>query len=168
MKGKLPPEDIFLWKREMRDVKSLPQPKPEKEEPKVTSKTKPILPSKKPASQVILSVSPQVLGRREFRRFKIEARLDLHGMRLEAGRDALEGFLRQAQDKGLKTVLVITGKGSMSSENTLRHQLPKWFEEAPLRGCVYSFHYPAKPQDGGQGAYYVILRRGKKNISVKI
>lgn len=168
MKGKLPPEDILLWKREMKDVKPLAQLKSEKKEPKVTSKTKPILPSKKSVSQVISSVLPQVLGRREFRRFKIEARLDLHGMGLEAGRDVLERFLRQAQDKGLKTALVITGKGSMSSENTLRHQLPRWFEEAPLRGVVYSFHYPAKPQDGGQGAYYVILRRGKKKISVKI
>jgi len=162
MKGKLPPEDILLWEREMRDVKPLAQPKPEKEEPKVISKTKPTILSKKPVSQVISSVSPQVLGRREFRRIKIEARLDLHGMGLEAGRDTFERFLRQAQDKGLKTVLVITGKGSMSSENTLRHQLPRWFEETSLRGFVYSFHYPAKPQDGGQGAYYVILRRGKK------
>ena len=168
MKEKLPPEDILLWKKEMRDVKPLAQPKPEKEESKVTPKSTPTLPSKKPVSRGNPSASPQVLGRREFRRFKIEARLDLHGMGLEAGRDALERFLRQAQDKGLKTVLVITGKGSMSSENTMRHQLPRWLEEAPLRGLVYSFHYPAKLQDGGQGAYYVILRRGKKNISVKI
>lgn len=168
MKEKLPPEDILLWKREMRDVKPLAQPMPEKEEPKVTPKSKPTLPLKKPVRRGNPSVAPQVLGRREFRRFKIEARLDLHGMGIEAGRDALERFLRQAQDKGLKTVLVITGKGSMSSENTMRHQLPRWFEEAPLRGLVYSFHYPARQQDGGQGAYYVILRRGKKNISLKI
>lgn len=166
MKGKLPPEDILLWKREMRDVKPLDRPKPEKEAPEARPKVKSTTPLKKEIKPGILSASPQVLGRREFRRFKIEARLDLHGMSLETARDALEHFLRRTQDKGLKTVLVITGKGSLSSENTLRHQLPRWLEEAPIRGLVYSFHHPAKPQDGGQGAYYVILRRGKKTFSV--
>lgn len=166
MKGKPSPEDILLWKREMKGVKPLDHSKPEEEASEVRPKAKPDTPLKKKVRPGILSAQPQVLRRREFRHLKIEGRLDLHGMNLEAGRDALEAFLHHAQDKGLKTVLVITGKGSMSSENTLRHQLPRWLEETPLRAYVYSFHHPAKPQDGGQGAYYIILRRGKKTFSV--
>ena len=42
---------------------------------------------------------------------EIDARLDLHGMRQRDARIELRAFLRAAQARGLKTVLVITGKG---------------------------------------------------------
>jgi DNA-nicking Smr family endonuclease len=50
----------------------------------------------------------------------------------------------------------------MSSENTLRHQVPRWLKETPLRRLVVSLHHPAKVQDGGTGAFYVEVRRGDK------
>ena len=91
--------------------------------------------------------------------FEIDARLDLHGMTLDQAYTALERFLLGSQERGVKTVLVITGKGALSAETTLRSMLPRWLKETPLRNLVSSLHHPAKPQDGGRGAFYVIVKK---------
>jgi len=129
-----------------------------KREDKTPSLQNPSL--KKPVKEAVASpLAPQPFGRKELRRIKIDARLDLHGLSLVEGYEVLERFLRWAQERGVKTALVITGKGSLSSENTLRHQLPRWLKETPLRTFVSFLHHPAKQQDGGQGAFYVGVRK---------
>ncbi|MBL8677413.1 MAG: Smr/MutS family protein [Alphaproteobacteria bacterium] len=97
--------------------------------------------------------------RREVRQIRIEAQLDLHGLSLEKAYDVLEQFLKRAQERHFRTILVITGKGSLSEEHTLRHQLPRWLEETPLKSVVSSYHHPARLHHGGAGAYYVRLRK---------
>jgi hypothetical protein len=162
---KLPPEDLHLWRINTRDVKPLNiqqekdqalPPKPAKVPP---SSSTPLPKPKKstPSPPPLLS-----LERRQLKRVKIEARFDMHGLSLEKGYNALARFLQNAQQKGIKTVLVITGKGSLTSENTLRHQLPFWIEETPLRQFVTTLHHPAKIQDGGTGAFYLELRKQNK------
>jgi DNA-nicking Smr family endonuclease len=126
-----------------------------------TRDLKPSLKVNKAASPILLLSLPS-LGRKEIRRIKIEARFDMHGLTLHTGYEALERFFIGAQERGLKTVLVITGKGSMSAENTLRSQLPRWLQETPLRRFVSSLHHPARLQDGGTGAFYVEVRRVQK------
>ena len=44
-------------------------------------------------------------------KLEVEARLDLHGMRQRDAHAQLRRFLKTAQARGLKHVLVITGKG---------------------------------------------------------
>ncbi len=166
MTKKLTPEERRLWKLNTRDVTPLkgvkkkdpvcePPPPPEarsiKPPPKIKKAVVPVVPAPLPA-----------LGRKDLRRLQIEARFDMHGLTLEAGYTALERFLSVAQEKGLKTVLVITGKGSLNAENTLRHQVPRWLKETPLRRFVASLPHVAKLQDGGTGALYVKIRRGDK------
>jgi len=163
MNQKLTAEEIRLWKAQLKGVKPLSKTVKEPnviEEQKQEKKP----PLQKPTVKKQLIVSPpslppQSFSRKELRHVNIEARLDLHGMTLEGGYQALEQFLRRAQERGFKTVLVITGKGSLSSERTLRHQLPRWLQETPLRSLVSFLHHPAKPQDGGQGAFYVGVRK---------
>jgi DNA-nicking Smr family endonuclease len=160
MKQKLTPEEMQLWQNLIKDVKPLPKvsKKPEEQSlPKTPLSQKP-MPRRVPEGPIPLQ-APQSFERRKLRHIKIEARLDMHGMTLEEGYGALERFLIQSQDKGLKTVLIITGKGALSAENTLRRNLPRWLEETPLRHLISSFHHPAKPQDGGHGAYYVGIRK---------
>lgn len=96
------------------------------------------------------------------RHLKIDGRLDMHGMTLDEGYAALERFLHYAQGQGFKIVLVITGKGAVSAENTLRRQLPRWIQETSLSPLVAFFHAPAKQQDGGQGACYIGVRKRRK------
>lgn len=116
--------------------------------------------------------------RRELKRISkgrsgIDARIDLHGMRQAEAHSALRAFLYRAAHKGHRTVLVITGKGGEAdrengvpwdvvSHNTgrgvLRRNVPIWLAEAEFRSVVVSFT-TAHVRHGGDGAFYVILRR---------
>ncbi len=123
---------------------------------------------------------PKGLGQSNVRklrsgRISIEARLDLHGMRQGEAHGALRHFLFASQQRGLRWVIVITGKGgrSLRSENNedyfdglgrqvepgvLRRNVPRWLQEPDLRPIVIGFQ-TAAPQHGGEGALYVNLRR---------
>lgn len=101
----------------------------------------------------------------------IEARLDLHGMRLAAAEKALVSFMTASVEQGRRNVLVITGKGEgrgaaraeqwwESQAGGLRKSLPEWLSKKPLSDIVLRF-YPAQRKDGGSGAWYVLLRRKK-------
>ncbi len=88
----------------------------------------------------------------------IEARLDLHGLTQQAAHGALNHFIGQAVERGLRCVLVITGKGNRDGTGVLRTQVPRWLNEAALRGHILAFSH-AQPKDGGEGALYVLLKR---------
>ncbi|MEJ2116947.1 MAG: Smr/MutS family protein [Alphaproteobacteria bacterium] len=98
----------------------------------------------------------------------IEARLDLHGMRQLEAHGALRNFLRSCAARGLRHVLVITGKGAPEGHSrdhlhgdergVLRRVVPHWMKESGLREIVVSFT-TAHARHGGQGALYVHLRK---------
>lgn len=103
-------------------------------------------------------------------RIEIEARLDLHGMRQDEAHSALRGFLLGSQARGLRWVLVITGKGRVLREEAwqdaqllgeergvLKRQVPRWMAEADLRQLVVSYTTAAL-HHGGDGALYIQLR----------
>ncbi|MEZ5817854.1 MAG: Smr/MutS family protein [Hyphomicrobiaceae bacterium] len=139
-----------------------------------TSVAPPSAPARPPAS----ASPPPIPGvdRRNARRIasgaiEIEARLDLHGLTQTAAHRRLVGFLQGAAAKGVRTVLVITGKGSPRAKpamggawggdedpGVLRRSVPRWLAEAPLRAIVIACQ-PAAPRHGGEGAVYVRLRR---------
>lgn len=93
-----------------------------------------------------------------------EARIDLHGMTLAEAYPELIGFLLGAQDRGLRLVLVITGKGKAVFDpvprptGALRHQVPHWLRLPPLSLVVQQVT-EANLKHGGAGALYVYLRR---------
>jgi DNA-nicking Smr family endonuclease len=97
-----------------------------------------------------------------------EARIDLHGMTLAEAQPELVRFVLNAQSDGLRLVLVITGKGRPSDDHgpmpqrqgALRHQLPIWLAQAPLRQAVLQVA-EAHLKHGGSGAFYVYLRRAR-------
>ncbi|MCZ0961310.1 Smr/MutS family protein [Paracoccus benzoatiresistens] len=94
-----------------------------------------------------------------------EARLDLHGMTLAAAHPELIGFVLSCHARGHRLVLVITGKGRgdhgplPTRPGALRHQVPHWLHMPPLAPVVQQVT-PAHYRHGGEGAYYVYLRRG--------
>lgn len=92
-------------------------------------------------------------------RVEIQARIDLHGMRQHEAHDLLYGFLSDAWHRGLRFVLVITGKGtSMGSDGVLKQAVPHWFS-TPLFRLYVSAYEDAVRHHGGQGALYVRLRK---------
>lgn len=91
-------------------------------------------------------------------RMEIEGRIDLHGMNREQAFEALGQFVQQAYAARKRCVLVITGKGRGGQEGVLRRAVPEWVRAGALAGIVLRC-VTAQPQDGGGGAYYVLLRR---------
>jgi DNA-nicking Smr family endonuclease len=105
---------------------------------------------------------------------EIEARLDLHGETAITAPHVLSAFLKRARDRGFRTVLVVTGKGSSDyvrhtlhsadhwhapeRHGLLRRSFPEWIASPSLRDVV-SGYQPAHPRHGGGGAWYVRLRR---------
>ncbi|MFV2001929.1 MAG: Smr/MutS family protein, partial [Paracoccaceae bacterium] len=99
-------------------------------------------------------------------KLKPERRLDLHGMTLAQAQPALTGFILRAHDDNKRLVLIITGKGKMRNDTgpvpgrigVLRDQVPRWLSAAPLNTAVLQVS-PAHLRHGGEGAFYVYLRR---------
>ena len=99
-------------------------------------------------------------------KLKPEARLDLHGMTLAIAKPEVERFIFSAYKKGLRNLLVITGKGKHQEDygpipvrpGQLRHHLPQWLREPSLSSIVLQT-LEAHPKHGGAGARYVYLRR---------
>ncbi len=95
-----------------------------------------------------------------------EARIDLHGMTLDQAHPTLIRFILTSQTRGLRLVLVITGKGSREDpydpmprrRGVLKTQVPQWLRMAPVAQAVLQVT-PAHQRHGGDGAYYVYLRR---------
>lgn len=88
----------------------------------------------------------------------IDGRLDLHGMMQDGAHAALRGFVMASSDMGRRCLLVITGKGNREGTGVLRREVPRWLNEPSLRPFVLAFSY-ARPQHGGEGALYVLLKR---------
>lgn len=105
-------------------------------------------------------------GRMTRGKLKPEARIDLHGMTLAEAHPALIRFVLSAHARGLRLVLVVTGKGRDRDEGgpipvprgALRHQLPLWLAQPPLAAAVLQLA-EAHRRHGGGGAFYVYLRR---------
>ncbi|MGN8172066.1 Smr/MutS family protein [Agrobacterium sp. 22117] len=97
-------------------------------------------------------------------RLALEARIDLHGMFQSEAHAVLLDFLVRAHERGLRHVLVITGKGrSMGSDGALKRAVPMWFSKPEYRHLISSYE-DASMNHGGDGALYVRLsrRRGDK------
>lgn len=98
-------------------------------------------------------------------RLPLEGRIDLHGMFQSEAHAVLLDFLLRAHERGLRHVLVITGKGrSIGSDGALKRAVPMWFSKPEYRHLISSYE-DASANHGGDGALYVRLsrRRGEKS-----
>lgn len=92
-------------------------------------------------------------------RIRLEARIDLHGMFQDEAHGLLYEFIQRAFSRGLRHVLVITGKGaSMGSDGALKRAVPMWFGKPEFRHLISSWETAAQ-NHGGEGALYVRLAR---------
>lgn len=184
----LKPEELALWRFVTRSVKALPGHEVVTETPAPPSQPgaadpaasgKPVLAS--PSAPRKVEKRPPAppplapLERRQLRDLRrgartIDARIDLHGMRQAEAHHALVSFLRQAQVRGARVVLVVTGKGGASAgdgagladpfseRGVLRRQTPHWLEQPEMRPVVVGYSQASR-EHGGDGALYVRLRR---------
>lgn len=179
----LPPlPDAALWAEATRDVKPLsrrsappPAAKAPPAEPPPEPRLKPKVP--RPAAKAaqrpvkppppLDTAAPAGLDRRSAERLRrgqvaIEAKLDLHGMTQDRAHAALERFIAGAVASGLRCVLLVTGKGRTQEEGgVLKRQVPRWLNEPAFRPHVLAIA-TARPNHGGEGALYLLLRRRRE------
>jgi DNA-nicking Smr family endonuclease len=108
-------------------------------------------------------MSPQVLRRLRSGVWSVQQEIDLHGARSDEARDLLVDFLDHAQQRGLRCVRVIHGKGrrSPNGEPVLKRRVIGWLMQ---RRDVLAF-CEARPEGGGAGALMVLLKGGKRLAS---
>ena len=96
---------------------------------------------------------------RRFRRghYAIEAELDLHGCNVSGARELVDHFLHRAQQHGQRCVRIIHGRGRSSAGKipVLKGKVNAWLQQ---KDAVLGF-CSARPNDGGTGAVYVLLKR---------
>jgi DNA-nicking Smr family endonuclease len=170
-------QDRALWQAAMRDVRPLrrratvadpapfakaPPPTPLATRTSAAARQTPSrLPAKPPPDLShghAAGVDRRSAERLSGGRLAIDGRLDLHGLTQAAAFDRLVEFIARAEAVGKRCVLVITGKGAREGGGVLREQVPRWLNLPPNRGRVLAFDY-ARPQHGGSGALYVLLKR---------
>ncbi len=95
-------------------------------------------------------------------RYEAEAQLDLHRMTVTIARKELFQFIEDCYRLGLRTILLIHGKGETPSErgkcSILKGCADHWLRQLEP---VQAFH-SARPQHGGTGAVYILLRKSEK------
>lgn len=112
----------------------------------------------------VTGVNPLIMARLRAGQYSPEAHVDLHGMNARQAYDALALFMKNAYQRSLRTVVVVTGRGRNSPDGigVLRGLLQRWLCREPFKRVVLAF-CTARPGDGGPGAAYVLLRKYKKN-----
>ncbi|HBS48578.1 MAG TPA: DNA mismatch repair protein MutS [Rhodobacteraceae bacterium] len=192
---RLTPEEIELWRRVAARAERLHPDRPDPD-PRAKPKPKPT-PTRRSAARFEpfelgqkgqeksrghdlqtglterLANAPVQMDQKAFQRMKRgklkpEARVDLHGMRLDQAHGVLIRFILSSQASGCRLVLVITGKGKHREEpgpiptprGVLKHQVPQWLRMPPMAQAVLQVT-PAHQRHGGEGAYYVYLRRAR-------
>jgi DNA-nicking Smr family endonuclease len=103
---------------------------------------------------------PNLVRRLRAGDYATQAHLDLHGMVRDEAKAALEAFIAAERQKGHRCVLVVTGRGLHSKDQipVLKEGVQAWLSRGRVARQVLAFT-TARPQDGGAGALYVLLRR---------
>ena len=173
--------DAELWARVARSARPLKKGRapaagePPKQRARAPAKetAPPPRPAPKATAKPVPVVRGETLTRQAARqlekgRLAVEARLDLHGMRQREAHAALRRFLKSAQGKGYRHVLIITGKGAApdtrrsfyeeDERGVLRQAVPHWLAQPDLAQMIVSYS-EAPRRLGGEGALYVRLRK---------
>ncbi|GHD25713.1 DNA endonuclease SmrA [Parahalioglobus pacificus] len=95
-------------------------------------------------------------------RYEPEARLDMHRMTATRARRELFDFIEESYRLGLRSALLIHGKGESKPEqersSILKGCSNHWLRQLEV---VQAFH-SAQPRHGGTGALYILLRKSEE------
>lgn len=110
-----------------------------------------------------VGLDPRLLSQLRRGEFAMQAHFDLHGMIQPDAKEALKGFIIGSVRRGLRSVLVVHGRGlrSPGGHPVLKHAASGWLSHGAIGGHVLAFT-SARPSDGGAGAMYVLLRRERR------
>jgi DNA-nicking Smr family endonuclease len=168
-----PDDDSDLFRQAVRDVKplkergrhpphrALPSPRPLQFEADEQAALREMRDGPLPDVGEELEFRGEGLQDAAFRRlrrgaYRMDAELDLHGMRADEAKLAIVRFLADARDRGARVVRIVHGKGLRSKGEgpVLKQRLDGWLRQ---RKDVLAF-CSARREHGGTGAVYVLLR----------
>ena len=120
------PQDIDAWEEEISTVRQLSRPEEKPTAPLVLDEVSPSL--RMEGVYNANSFKPLVVGNTDYLdratadkfrsgRFKIEARLDLHGRTEKEAFAAVTDFIRSSFSQNRRCVLIITGKGTRKEDD---------------------------------------------------
>ena len=100
--------------------------------------------------------------------------IDLHGYTLDQANKLIEDFIIKSYEENINKLIVVTGKGLHSQNekdpyvskelSILKYSVPEFISKNKnLKNIIYDIT-DAKIEDGGEGAFYIFL---KKNKSIK-
>ena len=170
-------DDRALWRAVTRDVTPLIKPKPIKATTDdAPQPTKPV-PSKPQTVRTDITLKPTTIKpstlahkssfqtdkrtHEKFRegRMELDGTIDLHGLTLPEAHRAFSKFIRSHIKQKSRMLLVITGKGK-GGEGIIKSSLPSWINEVDIDHAVLKCA-PASAKHGGNGAFYILLRRAR-------
>ncbi|MDC6447471.1 Smr/MutS family protein [Alphaproteobacteria bacterium] len=108
--------------------------------------------------------------------FKIDKKIDFHGRTLLDSEEWFSNTILKCHNKGLRCLLFVTGKGLYTNKNAdgdnrpklyhgvIRSALINWVKSKKFSKYILSYE-PASIGHGGDGAFYVYLRKKKTNFT---
>ena len=171
-----PDDDALLWQQAVAGVQALPpsdrvlpvplRPPPRRHRADAALALGPALSDELDLSRLLQpeaepsfrrnGISHDILRKLRRGHWRVQAELDLHGLRSDQARAALAGFIAESQALGLRYLRVVHGKGlsTPDREPVLPRKVQVWLVQidAVLAFCQ------ARPADGGSGALLLLLR----------
>ena len=97
--------------------------------------------------------------------------IDLHGFTLDEANKIVDRFINKSYDEGVSKIRIVTGKGLHSDNeknpyiskdlSILKHSVPEYIKKNnELMKLIIEFK-EASIQDGGEGAFYIHLKKNK-------
>ena len=107
-----------------------------------------------------VDVDPRELRRLRRAQYAIDGKLDLHGLDVQAARQAVDAFIKKRATDGDRVVLLVHGKGSHSPRGhaILRGEIAAWLSQGRSARHIAAFA-TAPEEHGGTGALLVLLAR---------
>ena len=99
--------------------------------------------------------------------------IDLHGYTLEQANIAIEDFIIKSYQEKINKLIIVTGKGIHSQNekdpyvskdlSILKYSVPEFISKNKNLMNIINEIQDAKIEDGGDGAFYIYLKKLKKN-----
>ena len=97
--------------------------------------------------------------------------VDLHGYTLDNANEYIKKFIKDSFRESVNKIIVVTGKGLHSTNeknpyvskdlSILKYSVPEFLvKNSDLMKMIYEIQ-DAKIQDGGEGAFYIFLKKNK-------
>ena len=96
---------------------------------------------------------------------------DLHGYSLDEANNKINDLIKDSFEKGIKKLIIVTGKGLHSqnekdpyiSKNLgiLKYSVPEYIKNSDELMSLISEIKEAENEDGGDGAFYIYLKKSK-------